>query len=225
MPDSQVLVRNRITTPAQWVATRFRKHYVEWRERRVAAILDHYGDRFFDGCRLLELGCGYGDIGGAFAQLGAQVTACDARQEHLDVAASRWPGIEFVQVDLNQEWPFGRFDLILHLGLLYHLEPTHRSLHWSCQSTDHLVIETEVCDSSAPDVVLTTPEDGYDQAVDGVGCRPSAERIEGILEADGFTFERITDDRCNAGMHVYDWTVRETGTFTHGQRRFWFARR
>lgn len=214
-----------IPTPATWVARRFTDHYVEWRRRRIAAIVDHYGQDFFRGKTLLELGCGYGDIGAAFADLGARVTCSDARVEHLDIVTRRWPELRTVQVNLNDDWPFGQFDIILHLGLLYHLEPTHRSLRWSCQSAAHVVIESEVCDSSDSTTVVTTAEAGYDQAVDGQGCRPSPGRIERILVDEGMTFERVTDSRCNSGMHVYDWPIGDTGRFESGLRRFWFARK
>ena len=43
-------------TPADWVRKRFAEHYIEWRQRRIAAIRQHYGDSFFAGKSLLELG-------------------------------------------------------------------------------------------------------------------------------------------------------------------------
>jgi SAM-dependent methyltransferase len=214
-----------VVTPPEWVEQRFREHYVVWRDARIAAIRAHYGDAFFRDRTLLELGCGYGDIGAAFVELGAKVTCCDVREEHLAVVRDRWPCIVTVRADLNHEWPFGRFDIILHLGLLYHLEPSHRSLFQSCRSTDHLVVETEVCDSSSPDAIVTATEDGYDQAVDGAGCRPSAARVERVFAVEGLVCERVTDDRCNAGYHIYDWADRNSGRAERGQRRFWFVRR
>ncbi len=214
-----------VPTPPEWVEHRFREHYVAWRDRRVAAIRAHYGDPFFRGRTVLELGCGYADIGGALSRLGATVTCCDAREEHLAVARERWPEVATVCADLNREGPFERFDVILHLGLLYHLEPSHRSLHWSCRSSDHLVVESEVCDATSPDAVVSAVEDGYDQAIDGEGCRPSAARVERVFAAEGLRWERVTDDRCNAGYHVYDWPERNTRRIEHGQRRFWFVRR
>ncbi len=210
------------TTPTAWVPLRFTKHYDEWRDARVNAVRRHYGDAFFAGRTLLELGCGYGDIGGVFAGLGANVTCCDARDEHLQIARERWPEVRTVRVDLDVDWPFDRFDIILHLGVLYHLEPTHSSLRHAARCATHLVLETEVCDSS-DDVFTLTDEDGYDQAFSGHGCRPSAARIERILAEEAMTFTRMDDGRCNSGMHVYDWPVMDTGSYTHGQRRFWFA--
>lgn len=214
-----------VPTPPEWVEHRFQAHYVAWRDRRVEAIRAHYGDSFFRGRTVLELGCGYGDIGAVFSRLGARVTCCDAREEHLAVARERWPSLATVCVDLNREFPCGRFDLVLHLGLLYHLEPSHQSLHRSCRCADHLVVESEVCDAASPDRVVSTAESGYDQAVDGVGCRPSAARVERVLAIEGMTWNRIADDRCNAGFHVYDWPERDTGRIEHGQRRFWFVKR
>ena len=161
----------------------------------------------------------------ALARLGATVTCCDGRPEHLEVVRDRWPYLHTVHADLNREWPFGRCDLILHLGLLYHLEPSHRSLHLSCRTADHVVVESEVCDSASPETVVSTVEDGYDQAVDGAGCRPSAARIERVFETEGMTWERVRDDRCNAGYHVYDWPEQDTGRIRNGQRRFWFVTR
>jgi SAM-dependent methyltransferase len=206
-----------------WTEPRFTEHYDDWRARRLAAIRGHYGDAFFARRTVLELGCGYGDLGAAFSELGADVTCCDVRGEHLEVLRQRWPRLKAVQADLNREWPFGHFDVILHLGVLYHLESSHASLRQACRSCHHLVLETEVCDSNLPDLVVDTDEDGYDQAFDGRGCRPSPARVERILTEEGMRFERITDDRCNSGMHVYDWLVRDTGGFAHGLRRFWFA--
>jgi SAM-dependent methyltransferase len=212
-------------TPSEWIPLRFAEHYVEWRDTRIDAIRAHYGDLFFRGRTLLELGCGYGDIGARFAELGALVTCTDGRAEHLEVVRDRWPHLATVHANLDDEWPFGHFDIIFHLGVLYHLEETHASLRYSCRSAEHLVLETEVCNSSSPDAVVLTAEDGYDQSVGGVGCRPSAARLERLLAEEAMTFERVRDSRCNAGMHVYDWPVTESMGIMHGQRRFWFARK
>jgi SAM-dependent methyltransferase len=201
----------------------FSSHYVEWRQARIAAIRAHYGDRFFAGKTLLELGCGHGDIGAAFAALGAHVTCCDAREEHLAVVRARSPHIATVRADLDREWPLQRYDIILHLGLLYHLEPTHASLRRCCGSCTHLVLETEVCDSSDPELVLIAAEEGYDQAFSGTGCRPSARRVERVLAHEGMIVDRVVDSRCNSGIHIYDWPIRETHGAPEGLRRFWFA--
>jgi len=203
---------------------RFSEHYVDWREKRINAIIQHYGQEFFAGKKVLELGCGYGEIGAAFAHLGAKVTCSDARPEHLDVVRQRHPKVQTVQADLDRGWPFkGKWDLILHLGLLYHLRAPEPSILWACEAGQHVVLETEVCDSLDPRLILRTQESGYDQANNGRGCRPSTGCIETILGECDKIFDRLQDSSCNSGMHTYDWAELNTGSWRHGLRRLWFV--
>lgn len=178
---------------------------------------------------ILELGCGYGDIGNAFTSLGAIVTYVEGRTEHCEVLKYRFPDNRIYNANLEKEWPFEgeRFDMILHLGLLYHLRRYKFTLKKCFQATDNLVLETEVCDSAEPECVIYVPENkqGYDQAIDGYGVRPSAEHIEAIFKKYGFEYFRVKDSRCNSGIHTYDWPVKHTRSSKKGQRRFWFCKR
>jgi hypothetical protein len=207
------------------VRGRFSGHYVKWRAKRISAILDHYGSSFFFDKSLLEVGAGYGDIGNVFSQLGANVTCSDARTEHLQVIRGKYPHIKCVTADLEDNWHLGHHQIIIHMGVLYHLKDYKEPLKQACKNCDHLVLETEVVDSSDPKFVLKADEYGYDQAFGGHGIRPTAEAIEEILLESGMTFSRITDDRCNWDFHTYDWVVKNTKTLKHGQRRFWFAKK
>jgi SAM-dependent methyltransferase len=202
---------------------RFEDHYSDWRRKRIAAIADHYGPGFFNGKTVLEVGCGYGDIGAAFAAFGATVTCSDARDEHLQEAARRHPEVRVVAADLDGPWPFPRHDVLLHLGLLYHLADPEQAIRQALDAADHLVLETEVCDSSDPIVSRSTVEVGYDQAFNNHGCRPSPAFVERLLTESGRPFIRIEDDRCNTDYHRYDWPIKETGEFGHGLRRMWFV--
>lgn len=204
---------------------RFRDHYIKWNNRRIKCIIDYYGKNFFRGKKILEVGCGYGDIGAEFMKLGAEVTCSDARREHLDIVERRYPNIKTVLADLDYEWPFRKkFDVILHLGTLYHLKNFEKSLIKACKTTKYLVLETEVCDSDDPDMVVFTNESrGYDQSFNKRGSRPSAEYIEKILKKAGMKYEQVKSSKCNSGFHRYNWKVKNTGKWSHGLRRFWFA--
>lgn len=198
-------------------------HYVEWRAKRLAAIVEHYSPRFFAGKTMVEIGCGHGDIGAFFAALGAQVTCSDARASHMRVVRRRHPLVTAQQADMDKPWPFPPSDVVIHLGVLYHLTNIWENLRAACNGCRHLILETEVSDSDDPALVLKIAETGFDQAYGGTGSRPSGTAVEAVLKECGMKFQRITDDRCNSGMHRYDWPVKNTGTWQHGLRRFWFA--
>jgi 2-polyprenyl-3-methyl-5-hydroxy-6-metoxy-1,4-benzoquinol methylase len=204
----------------------FRGHYDTWREKRVTSIVDHYGPLFFKDKKLLELGAGYGDIGVVFTGLGSQVSCVDAREHNVNIIKDRYPFINSSVVNVEDEWPFTeRFDLIIHMGLLYHLDDFEFSLRKSLENTHHLILETEVCDSDDPDVVLKIDENrgGYDQSFIGKGSRPSEKYIEKILDEYGAKYTKIADTRCNSLFHSYNWQVQNTNVWVHGLRRFWFV--
>lgn len=202
----------------------FAGHYMEWREKRIKTIIEHYGQKFFEDKTLLELGCGHGDIGATFASLGATVTCSDGREEHLIVLKKKHPHIKTVLADLDQEWPFeSHYDIIIMMGILYHLRNHEDILKKVSSSTTYLVLETEVCDYADDTAVVKTYEEGYDQALNFNGCRPSEANIECILNKCNMVYERIIDDRCNSSFHRYDWLNQNTGKYDHGLRRFWFA--
>lgn len=202
----------------------FDDHYDEWRSKRIAAIEDYYGSLFFKGKTILEIGCGYGDIGGYFTTLGADVTCSDAVEEYLVECINRYPNVKTIRADLDKEWPPGSYDIIFHMGVLYHLGDYKKTIKEAAKHCKYLVLETEVLNSSKINHV-NTEEDGYDQAFNKVGSRPSAKAVEKELDTCGFTYERIQDDRCNAGYHCYDWEVDDNDNYQHGLRRFWFCQK
>jgi SAM-dependent methyltransferase len=211
----------------------FGGHYEEWRNKRIKAIIDHYGPDFFRNKRVLEVGCGYGDIGAAIAARGAIVTCSDARQEHLDVVKQRHPSVEVLKADMDSARPIsGKWDVLIHMGLLYHLGNPETALIDACSLTDYLVLETEVCDSDDAHflVRLTDLENAgvsgaYDQAFNIVGARPSAAFVERVITSCGMTFDRQWSSSCNSSFHEYDWTPKNDGSWRHGLRRMWFAKR
>lgn len=206
----------------------FMGHYEYWRMKRVTAIVEYYGESWFRGKKVLELGCGYGDIGHIFATLGAEVVFAEGRAENCEVLRRRYPGSRIYQMNCENEWPFPedeQFDLILHMGLLYHLNNFEFSLEKCLAHTRRLVLETEVCDSTDPNLILKPIEqsENYDQSLTGQGSRPSAAYLEHFLTVRNWDYEQVKDSRCNAMFHVYDWPVKNTNTWCHGLRRFWFC--
>jgi SAM-dependent methyltransferase len=201
--------------------------YFDWNQKRVKAIVDFYGYKFFYFKRILDLGCGYGDVGGVFYRLGSDVTGVDARQEHLKVLSKKFTGIKTVQANLDDKWPFHgqKFDLILDLGLICHLSNFEHHLQAVCSSCTHLVLETAVCDSDDPYKVVAVDEDRsiYDLAYGGKGCRPSPAAVERVLRDCGMNFKRMDSSKFNSADYSYDWYPRNENATSMGKRRIWFC--
>lgn len=205
----------------------FNDKYFDWNQKRIKAIIDFYGPKFFFYKRLLDLGCGHADISGALYRLGADITAVDARQNHLQMVKKKFPQIKTIQADLDAGWPFfGKsFDITLHLGLLCHLSDWEEQLKRVCASTTHLVLETTVCDSEDPLACIKTKEDKgqYDLSFNGAGCRPSPAAIERVLDACGMNFRRMDNAKLNSGPYKYDWAPQYKGECNFYNRRLWFC--
>lgn len=202
----------------------FSGHYDQWRNNRIDVTNALLTTDFFREKSVLEVGCGYGDIGNAFSQQGATVTCSDARREHIEVLTARHPHLK-TRVDDMDRWldDMPHFDVIIHFGLLYHLKNPSGHLIDVSQYCDYLFFETEVCDSTNPDDILYTNENGYDQAFNAVGSRPSPSYIEKILSLCNFSFRMITTPSLNHDFHRYDWEHRNDKHWEHGLRRFWIC--
>lgn len=201
--------------------------YLDWNQKRIKGIIDHYGHHFMFQKRVLDLGCGHADISGALHRLGADITAVDARQEHLKIVGKKFPGIKTIKADLDRGWPFvgKQFDLILDLDLICHLNDFESHLRSVCQSGNNLILETTVCDSEDPfySVKANENKNVYDLAMNGNGCRPTAAAIERVLKECGFTFKRLDNPKFNSGTYVYNWQPMNDGSCNTTHRRIWFA--
>ena len=64
------------------------------------------------GQRVLDLGCGVGDVTARLVRLGARVTGVDRDEDLLAVARARWPDVDFERADVRSLTPatFGTVD-------------------------------------------------------------------------------------------------------------------
>ena len=95
--------------------------------QRGAALLDLLDPK--PGERILDLGCGTGDIASAIAGRGARVLGVDASAAMVASARERFPSLDFRQADAA-ELPFrGEFDAVF----------SHAVLHWVTQAAETAV--------------------------------------------------------------------------------------
>jgi SAM-dependent methyltransferase len=143
------------------------------------------------GRRVLDVGCGVGHFGRMYASLGATVVGLDGREDNIRDMKERYPEIEGHVGDI-QTMPLealGTFDLVHCFGLLYHLESPIAALRrMEAVCRDLLLLETMVCDASRPVMVLADETKDANQALAGMGSRPSPSFVVMALNRVGFPF-------------------------------------
>ena len=208
--------------------------YPQWRTARITKLIDIYGVEYFQGRRILELGAGLCEIGAFFAELGADVTCLEGRAEQVAFAKlkhRKTPNLHIAQCDLEGDFSgYGRFDLILHFGLLYHIKNVEEHVRICLGMADDVVLETVVCDSLDPHRIVLVPgrSEVIEESLHGVGSRPSPAYVERLCAEGGFGTERHFCPSLNSadGQFIYDWAHKNDGDLGgYHLRRFWRFRR
>ena len=206
----------------------FGDSYDEWRARRISKILGIYGIEHFDGLRILEVGAGHGDIGAFFASLGAEVVCAEGRLENMTYGQLKHravAGLRFEHVDLDGDFRWlGEFDLLLHFGLLYHIEDIDKHLLQCFEMADDVIMETVVADSTDPHHVLVVDEraEVNEEAINSRGARPAPAYVERLATENGFAIDRHFSSDLNSGAFIYDWDHGSEQRFGEwDRRRFW----
>jgi SAM-dependent methyltransferase len=131
----------------------------EFRLRRVVQIISDVTGRPFDQLRVLDLACVEGLFAVELARRGADVVAIEGREANIEKArfaktALSLHNLELIQDDVRNlaRERHGRFDVVLALGILYHLDTpdVFLLLERVAEVCDALcVIDTHVTDSTA----------------------------------------------------------------------------
>lgn len=205
-----------------------------YRESELARLVNLFACVDLDqwkGLKILEVGAGFGHIGGIFSQLGFDVTSTDGRPEHVAHMQKRGRKAFVLDLDTTGVDEAGAFDLILAFGVLYHLAEPERFLHSCGKKAKILVLETCVSDSCEP-IIKPIPEKaqgwrGQDQALSAVGCRPSPSWIETTCRAAGFsTIRDISSAVGNWQLGCFDWEPRGTNEWRRegvNLRKMWIC--
>ena len=130
-----------------------------------------------EGKRVLEVGAGIGLHTPFFLERGCEVVVTDGRRENVAEISRRLPGVRSDVVDLEQDISLahlGRFDIVYCYGPLYHLGNPERALARLAEVCEGLMlIETAVSPGKYDELLLVNDPDYFNQAVSGVGCRPT----------------------------------------------------
>jgi SAM-dependent methyltransferase len=147
------------------------------------------------GKRVLDIACNSGFWATQCALLGADVTAFDARPELIEQAnlIKSIVGADNVQFQVLDFWDMsperlGTFDLVLNLGILYHLSKPLEALELTkSMANGHILLDTQVSPSPEPIIKLywEEPEDIRTASKAGVVAHPSKSAIDLMLKHSG----------------------------------------
>lgn len=194
-----------------------------WAINRVNFIRSIFGDEYFQDKTLLELGSLHSFIGNEFHKLGCKVTCVEGRQSNIDTARNNYPYLNYICADLDkEEWNFGDYDIILHMGLLYHQANPEYLLKECKKHCNILILESEVVDSNNKTLTIKPSNEWFCQGLNKE-CEISVGYIESIIKSFQST-HRYDSALLNSEYHCYNWQEKNDNSYKLGQRRFWVCR-
>lgn len=161
------------------------------------------------GKSVLDVGCGVGNLTRFFLERNCRVTCIDGRPENIETLKRRLPGVPayVARVDTDPLVRLGRFDVVFCYGLLYHLEnPVDGLRNLASVCDEFLLLETVVSDHELPVVrLLDEPGDTANQALGGLGCRPTPSFVAMALTRAGFGFVYVPVTPPSHPDFQFDW--------------------
>src|SRR5262245_57137930 len=126
---------------------------------------------------VLEVGAGIGLHTQFFIDRGCAVTITDGDSTNVAAIRERFPDrdVRILDLDLPVETvSLGRFDIVYCYGTLYHLRHPDAALaRMASVCRGQILLETIVAPGAYAELHLVTEPPTSDQAVGGVGCRPT----------------------------------------------------
>lgn len=114
------------------------------RSQRNAFLLD----RIKPSDRVLDLGCGHGDVTAAIAEVAARAVGIDHSAYNLAIARNAHPQVEFVEADAHDYLNSGRkFDVLIMSHILEHLDDPKEILRFAANNFARVYIEVPDFDS------------------------------------------------------------------------------
>jgi len=177
----------------------FNIDYVNWKNKKINAVIDYYGEEFFKEKKVLLLGQESVELGTVLSQLGSNI-------KYLSD-----------ECKLEEE-----YDLIVHMGVLHSIKDYKKYIADICSRAKVVVLELEVCDSSDCNFIITSENQVNGDNENYTEYRPSGAAIEKVLNNSEVKYNSVEEDRCNSGEFEYDWKVKNTNSYKCGMRRMWF---
>jgi SAM-dependent methyltransferase len=137
-----------------------------------------------------DVGCGVGYFSGFLKEQGFDVVGFDGRLENVREAKRRYPSIEFHLANVEDPAILhqGSFDLVLCVGLLYHLENPLRALrNLAAMATQLLLIESYASPQRETAFYLREESHLEDQSLTTLALYPSESSLIKLCYKVGFS--------------------------------------
>lgn len=185
----------------QWTFdSEFTRRYTKTRQEFIAGFLEAArGKTALES--VVDVGAGVGYFARFLRDLGFRVLAVDGREENVAEGRRRHPDVDFISynVEAASFAQIGRFDLVLCVGLLYHLENPFRAIRNLHTLTEKiLVVESMCAPGEFPRMELLDEGQVEDQGLNYVAFYPTESCLVKMLYKAGFpfvyTFRQLPDD-------------------------------
>ena len=138
----------------------------------------------------VDVGCGLGHFSAFLRDMGFDVLALDGRQENVNEARRRSPDLKFrvVNAEDTEIQALGKFDVVLCLGLLYHLENPFAAVRNLFAMTGKVAILEGMCVPGDEPIFAVREESPWeDQGLRHVALYPSENGLIKLLYRSGFS--------------------------------------
>jgi len=143
-----------------------------------------------------DVGCGVGYFSKFLVELGFAVVAVDGREENAAEGQRRHPEITFLTRDVEDPSlaQIGAFDLVLCVGLLYHLENPFRAIRNLHALTGKILFVESMCMADSSTAMQLLDESAIeDQGLNFVAFYPTEACLIKMLYRSGFPFVYLFD--------------------------------
>jgi FkbM family methyltransferase len=176
------------------------------------ARLEHLVNLGLDlaGKRVLEVGAGIGLLSHPFEERGCALLSTDGSARNIIEMRRRFPHRDCAVLDVDSPCDLsalGTFDVVFCYGTLYHLANPDRALkQLAAVCTGQILLETIVLPGEASDLQLVRDPMAANQAIAGVGCRPTRAWVMDALRRHlGHAYATV--DQPDFPDYVTDWSL------------------
>lgn len=201
----------------------YRDHYVNL----IAMMKNHLQLANLRGRKVVDLACGYGWWGQALLDYGADVVFMDGREENLTAVRKEIPDATTYVMDVEHDlFPIPKADLILCMGLIYHIANPRALFDKMAKISDRVFIDTTCLDHDGEFIVYhSETTSAREFSLTGSACRPSPKWVMSQLREAGYTkVEDISDAIGNRDPQpgfpglIYNWEYRRTCGWRRDER-------